>query len=58
MDRLTGLGNAIVPQIAQQIGEVIKKVEQGALMRKPDRGIEKTWPRPVGKLSEAAVGVD
>lgn len=31
VDRLTGLGNAIVPQIAQQIGEVIKKVEQGCI---------------------------
>ena len=31
VDRLTGLGNAILPQIAQQIGEVIKKVEQGCI---------------------------
>ncbi len=28
VDRIRGLGNAIVPQIAQRIGETIKKVEQ------------------------------
>ena len=31
VDRIRGLGNAIVPAIAQQIGETIKKVEQGCI---------------------------
>ena len=28
VDRLRGLGNAIVPQIAQRIGETIRKIEE------------------------------
>jgi len=28
VDRLRGLGNAIVPQIAQRIGQVIKQCEE------------------------------
>jgi len=27
VDRLKGLGNAIVPQVAQRIGETIKQIE-------------------------------